>query len=298
MTPVSQELVRSPFRAPAAAHVGQVVIQVADLDRSLVYYTGVLGFDVITQARTRARLGAHGDDRVLVEIREKRGVRPVPRRGLLGLYHFAVLVPSREDLGRALVHFHDQAISLGTADHLVSEALYLVDPDGLTIEVYRDRPRNEWQHRGSDLAMASDPIDARGLIEAAGGRLFEGLPRGTTIGHMHFYVDDLDRAASFYDAGLGLDVTLRGFPGALFMSAGGYHHHVGTNTWAAGSPMATDDDAKLIEWEWVVPDKAAVDETAASLTRAGFTVNETSSGVVAADPWQISVRVVPPKAAK
>jgi len=278
----------SSFRAPAEAHIGHVVIQVADLERSLVYYTDVLGFAVRTRGSAEAQLGPHGDDGVLVEIRERRGVRPVPRRGLLGLYHFAVLVPSREDLGRALSHFHDRAISLGSADHLVSEALYLVDPDGLTIEVYRDRPRSEWRHRGEELAMASDPIDARGLIEAAGGPPFDGLPRGTTIGHMHFYVDDLTRAAAFYDAGLGLDATLRSFPGALFMSAGGYHHHVGTNTWAAGAPVATDDDAKLVEWEWVVPDKAAVDATTASLIRAGFSVD----GAASHDPWNIRVRLV------
>lgn len=286
----------SPFRAPADAHVGYVVIQVADLDRSLAYYTGVLGFATLTRGSTEAHLGAHGDDRVLVEIRERPGVRPVPKRGLLGLYHFAVLVPTRADLGRALAHFHDQAISLGSADHLVSEALYLVDPDGLTIEVYRDRPRSEWNHRGTELVMASDPIDARGLIEAGGGRPFDGLPSGTTIGHMHFYVDHLERASAFYEAGLGLDATMRSFPGALFLSAGGYHHHVGTNTWAAGSPIATDDDAKLVEWEWVVPDTSAVDATAASLTRAGFGVKHTSSGIVASDPWRIPVNVVAPKA--
>lgn len=276
------------FRAPAEAHIGRVVIQVADLERSLAYYTDVLGFAVRTRGSAEAQLGAPGDDRVLVEIRERRGVRPVPRRGLLGLYHFAVLVPSREDLGRALAHFNNRAISLGSADHLVSEALYLVDPDGLNIEIYRDRPRSEWRHRGEELAMASDPIDARGLIDAAGGQPFDGLPRGTTIGHMHFYVDDLARAAAFYDAGLGLDATLRSFPGALFMSAGGYHHHVGTNTWAAGAPLATGEDAKLVEWEWVVPDKAAVDATTASLIRAGFSVD----GAVSHDPWNISVRLV------
>lgn len=284
MTPMS-------FRAPAEAHIGHVVIQVADLERSLAYYTDVLGFAVRTRGSAEAQLGAPGDDRVLVEIRERRGVRPVPRRGLLGLYHFAVLVPSREDLGRALAHFNNRAISLGSADHLVSEALYLADPDGLGIEVYADRPHEQWPTRGGEIAMATEPLDLRALVRAAGAEPWSGMPAGTTIGHVHFHVGTIREAEAFYHSALGFDKVVWTYPGALFFSAGGYHHHVGTNTWAAGAPAATGDDARLLEWELRLPQPADIAEVAANAAQAGYDVHDAGADRLITDPWGITVRL-------
>jgi catechol 2,3-dioxygenase len=289
--------IRPPdFRLPAATHVDSAVLQVGDLERSLEFYRDAVGFRLIDRSSeggvNAARLGSLGSDRVLLELREKRGAHPVPRRGKIGLYHAAVLLPDRESLGRFLSHIVSKGIHVGAADHLFSEALYLTDPDGLTLEVYRDRPRETWTIRDREIIGTSDPLDFPGLEKAAAGVAWEGIPRGTVIGHMHFYVADLDAAAGFYHAALGLDKVSWSWPGALFMSAGGYHHHVGVNTWAAGSPVATADDAKLIEWRLALPTKADAEAAAASLRARGHAVTAKDGSYLASDPWGISVRLI------
>ena len=283
------------FRLPAEVRIGAVALQVADLERSLGFYEKVLGFRVLARhaapGRRLARLGAQGDDRVLLELYEKPGVRPVPRRGRLGIYHFAVLLPTREDLGRFLRHATALGIHVGSSDHLVSEALYLVDPDGISVEIYRDRPRGEWTYQNGEVVAAILPLDSEALIAAADTQPWRGLPRGTTIGHLHFYVGEIPPAAAFYHAALGFDKVAWSMPGMLFVSAGGYHHHVGLNTWAAGSPVATDDDARLLSWELVLPDAVTTEAAAESLRRGGYDVAVADGGFVARDPWGITVRV-------
>ena len=285
------------FRLPAATRIGRVVLQVADLERSLRYYGEVIGFRVLRREGARAVLGAHGDDAPLLELREKPGVRPVPRRGLLGLYHFAILLPDRAALGRFLAHLRQIGAQAGMSDHFVSEAIYLTDPDGLGIEVYADRPRSAWVQRGRELAMATEPLDAADVVRGAGGEPWAGAPAGTTIGHVHHYVGDIEQAARFYHQGLGFDLVVWGYPGALFVSAGGYHHHVGMNTWAAGAPAATDDDARLLHWELLLPEASSVDAVAESLRAAGFAPGLEDGGWMARDPWGIAVRVAPDPAA-
>ena len=191
----------SGYRLPEATRLGRVTLQVADLDRSLAYYERVLGFRVLRRAAEVATLGAATGDTPLVELHERAGVAPVSRRGLLGLYHFAILLPDRAALGRFLRHLAELDVYAGSADHLVSEALYLTDPDGLGIEVYADRPRETWGHTGRELAMASDPLDVDDLVGAAGVERWSGMPAGTVIGHVHLYVGDLDQAAAFYHQG-------------------------------------------------------------------------------------------------
>lgn len=283
------------FRLPADVRVGTVTLQVADLQRSLDFYQNIIGFrpvarDDASGART-ARLGAGEGDRVLLELVEKPGVRPVPRRGRLGIYHFAVLLPTRADLGRFLRHASALGVRIGAAEHRISEATYLVDPDGMSIEVYRDRPREEWPYRDGELVAPSDPLDAEGLLSAAGPQHWQGLPPGTTVGHMHFYVGDIPRAEAFYHTALGFDKTIWTLPDMLFVSAGGYHHHVGLNTWAAGAPAATDEDARLLSWQLVLPDGATTDAAVESLSRAGYPVTPTGGGYLARDPWGITVRL-------
>ena len=279
------------FRLPDETHIGRIRIQVADVERSLAYYGSVLGMRVISRAGNAVQLGAHGDDRVLLELIEKRGARTVPRRGLLGLYHFAVLLPDRAALGRFIAHLTEIGMYAGMSDHLVSEAVYLTDPDGLGIEVYADRPRESWQIADRQLEMATKPLDVASVVAAAGDRKWDGLPAGTIIGHVHFYVGDIDRASSFYHSGLGLDKIVWNYPGALFMSAGGYHHHVGVNTWAVGAPPATDDDARLVEWELLVPDSESVQAAAASIATAGYPIEHDGDALVASDEWGIRLRL-------
>jgi catechol 2,3-dioxygenase len=279
------------FRLPEAAHVGAVTLQVADLPRSLDYYQQVLGLSVLDRSLDTATLGTEGS-RELVRLHARRAIRPAPRGGAFGLYHFAVLLPERAALGRFAAHLSRLNIRSGTADHLVSESFYLSDPDGLGIEVYADRPRETWKTRGREIAMTVDPLDVAGLIAAADPGDWESAPVATTIGHMHLHVGDLDRSEAFYHSALGFDKTLWSFPGALFFAAGGYHHHLATNTWSVG-PAATDDQARLLEWELVVPDEDAAATAAASLDSGGYAADDTGAGWVASDPWGTRLRITP-----
>ncbi len=278
------------FRLPDSTHVGRVRLQVSDLVRSTSYYENVLGLTVANHSDGNASLSS-ADGRVLVALVELPGARAVPHRGLRGLYHFAVLLPDRAALGRFVSHLTDIGERAGMSDHLVSEAIYLSDPDGLGIEVYADRPRGSWQIEQGQIAMSTKPLDVESVLKAANGEPWTGAPAGTVIGHVHFYVGDIGEAEAFYHAGLGLDKIVWNYPGALFMSAGGYHHHVGTNTWAAGAPVATDKDAKLLDWELVLPDSASVTAAAESVQAAGFPITRSDAGIFAIDQQGIRVRL-------
>ncbi len=279
------------YRLPADFRLGPVRLQVADLERSIGYYGRVLGLRSTARGAAGATLAAQGDETPLVELKELRGATPVPRRGRLGLYHFALLLPDRAALGSFVTHLRALGEYAGSADHLVSEALYLTDPDGLGIEVYADRPRSSWRMQGETLVMAVDPLDLNDLVRAAEGRPWAGAPAGTRMGHIHLHVGDLQSASAFYHAGLGLDRIVLSLPGALFMSAGGYHHHLGTNTWAAGAPVAAEGDARLLEWTVQLPDRTQVDAAARSLTGSGYQVRRDSADAVAVDPWGTAVRL-------
>jgi len=281
------------FRLPPATHIGVVRLQVADIARSLAYYERVLGFRVVRRDESGVALGPAGDESPILELRERPGARPHPRRGQLGLFHFAILVPDRASLGRFVRHLSDIGAYAGMSDHLVSEALYLTDPDGLGIEVYADRPRADWRYADRELQMATIPLNVQDLVAAGGTERWTGMPNGTRIGHVHLHVGNLEEAAAFYHEALGFDKVTWSYPGALFLSAGGYHHHLGTNTWATGAQAATDEDARLIEWELVMPDAASVAAAAASVEAAGGSVERSEHGsVLARDPWGTAVRLV------
>jgi catechol 2,3-dioxygenase len=276
---------------PDATHVGAVRLQVANLERSLTYYRDFLGLALIASGGTQATLGG-ADGRTLLELHQRAGATPVPRRGRLGLFHFAILLPDRAALGRFVRQLAATGAPAGSADHLVSEAIYLQDPDGLGIEVYADRPRSTWQQLPSgEIAMATEALDVSSLLRAAGDSMWDGMPEGTVIGHMHLHVGELEEAERFYHGALGLDVMVRGYPGALFMSAGGYHHHLGVNTWAAGAPLAGENDARLLEWELVLPTEADVRAARDRLAAAGY-VAEAGDAPVVRDPWGTAMRLV------
>jgi catechol 2,3-dioxygenase len=277
-------IVPPAYRLPARTRVGSVRLQVRDLQRSLDYYTQVIGLRVVSRDADTALLAAHGDDRPLVRLQARPGIQPVPRRAAFGLYHFAILLPDRAALGRFVSHLAALGVGPGAADHLVSEALYLTDPDGLGIEVYADRPRASWRHTNRELAMTTDPLDLASLRAAGQGEPWTGAPAGTTLGHMHLHVGDLDEARRFFHEALGFDVTVWRYPGALFLSAGGYHHHHGTNTWAPG-PAPSDTHARLLDWELLLP---GVDDAAAaaqSLVAAGYRADDDGAAWTATDPW-------------
>jgi catechol 2,3-dioxygenase len=264
-----------------------VRLQVSDLERSVSYYTRVLGLTVLARASDTATLGA--GRRPLIRLHEKKGVAPAPSRGAFGLYHFAILLPDRASLGKFLAHLSALGARPGMADHLVSEALYLTDPDGLGIEVYSDRPSHDWRYVNRELRMTTDPLDVEDLLSASDG-IWAGTPDGTTIGHVHLHVGDLKKAEAFYHAGLGFTKTAWSYPGALFLSAGGYHHHLGTNTWSRG-PAARDDQARLLEWELLLPASDDVAAAARSLRDAGYAPEPQPPDWIVEDPWGTALRL-------
>ncbi|GJG89003.1 catechol-2,3-dioxygenase [Gemmatimonadetes bacterium T265] len=297
-TPGSYGMPPGGYRLPASTRLGPVQLQVADLARSLAFYEGVLGFRTLARDDARVTLGAQapvvgGEAPALVELVEHPGARPMTPGARLGLYHVAILLPDRAALGRFVRHLSAVGARAGAGDHHVSEAFYLHDPDGLGIEVYADRPRDAWRRVGRELMMATDPVDVRGLVRAVGDAPWTGMPAGTTVGHVHLHVGDVAGAAAFYAEGLGFDRTVWSYPGALFLSAGGYHHHLGTNTWAGPRAQAPrPDDARLLEWAIVLPDAADVRAAAGRLARAGHATEEGGGGdVVATDPWGTRVRL-------
>jgi len=177
------------------------------------------------------------------------------------------------------------------ADHLVSESLYLSDPDGLGIEVYADRPVSAWRRNGRELAMATDPLDIDNVIAEGAGVTWDGAPAGTTMGHLHLHVGSLEAAEAFYHRAIGFDKTVWSYPGALFMSAAGYHHHLGTNVWSPGPPPAPDQ-AQLLEWGLVLPSTADVTAVGQSLRAAGYGTEDAARGFVTADPWHTRLHIL------
>ncbi len=280
------------FRLPPTTRLGPVSLQVSDLARSIDYYDRVIGLGVLEASPGMAMLGTRRDATPLVELRERAGAAPVPRRGRLGLYHFALLLPNRPTLGAFVRHLAETSTYAGMSDHLVSESVYLTDPDGLGIEVYADRPRASWRHEGRQLVMATEPLDVEDVVRAAGAERWSAMSAGTTLGHVHLFVEDLVAASRFYHEGLGLDKMVWSYPGALFLAAGGYHHHLGTNTWAAGAPPAGESDARLLEWTLRVPTGSDAEAALASLRDAGAEVQALASGGVARDPWGTAVRIL------
>jgi catechol 2,3-dioxygenase len=280
------------YRLPAGLRLGPVVLQVADLQRSLAFYGDRLGLRVLERSATSASLGAHADEGPLVVIREKAVAVPVPPGGRLGLYHFAILLPARAALGRLIQHLGRAGVRVAAADHRVSEAIYLSDPDGLGIEVYADRPRSTWRRFGRELMISNDPLAIEDLLRQAGHGPWSGMPAGTAIGHVHLHVGDIRQGAAFFSDALGFDRITWSYPGALFLAAGGYHHHLGTNTWAAGAAPAGDADAKLLEWTIELPDAESVAAAGRSLAEAGYPSETVADGqIVTRDPWGTAIRI-------
>ena len=278
-------------RLPDSTRLASVSLTVSDLERSLEFYTERLGFRVRQREEAVARLGAGGDD-ILILV-ERKGARRV--RGTTGLFHFAVLVPSREALALAFAHLAATRTPMqGAADHLVSEALYLGDPDGNGIEIYRDRPRDAWRWEGGEIAMATEPLDLEALLEEAdaNGRAWDGLPVGTLLGHMHLHVARIAPAERFYRDVIGFDLTTRYGPAASFLSAGGYHHHVAVNTWAGvDAPRPPEDAVGLREFVVALPDPGDIDRVAARAFAAGHPGERDGEALTLRDPSGNTLRL-------
>lgn len=265
-------------------NLGYVNLRVSDLARSLDFYQRAVGLQTEEQSRDHASLCAGGNK--LLVLSELPGAVKIPRRS--GLYHLAILTPSRQALGKSLRNLIDTNTEIqGGADHLVSEAIYLADPDGNGIEIYRDRPREEWRHENGQLKMATDPLDYQGILEAANGAngSYAGLEAGTKLGHMHLHVADLDQSTNFYEKVLGFDFLLNYMGSASFLSAGGYHHHIGINTWnGVGAPPNPPDAAGLQYFTVNLASDGGRLELLKRLERAERPFEERGSGIFVRDP--------------
>jgi catechol 2,3-dioxygenase len=266
--------------------IGTVYLTVSDLGRSRDFYESVLGLSARERDDGGLALGVDGE-RPLIELHGDGSARRLDRRAT-GLFHLAVLLPTRRDLAFALARLAATRWPLdGASDHLVSEALYLSDPDGNGIEIYRDRPRQEWREVEGRLQMATLPLDLRDVAGElpAGGAAPVAAPAGTRIGHVHLQVSELERTEAFYSGVLGFDVMVRGYPGALFVAAGGYHHHIGLNTWhSAGASPPAPGAVGLRHYEVQLPDAAGLETVLARIEAAGLPVQPLDDGHSVADP--------------
>lgn len=263
--------------------IGAVELTVGDLERSLAFYRDALGLRTLAREPGRASLGTDGA--TLLSLVEEPGARPAP--GATGLFHFALLVPERADLARWLAHAARERVPLqGLSDHFVSEAIYLADPDGHGIEVYADRPRERWQ--GQVERMTTVPLDVQDLLgELADPATepFAGPAAGTRMGHVHLQVASIPDAVRFYRDVLGFDLMTTYGSQAAFLSAGGYHHHVGVNTWSsAGGAPPPRGAAALRHATIVLPDAAERDRVAARVADAGGEPAEHEGGLLVRDP--------------
>jgi catechol 2,3-dioxygenase len=284
--PEELEAAGAPVRAeiPADTTVGPVHLTVSDLERSLSYYQDSVGLTLVDSGAGRAELGAGGN--VLLVLVEDPDARPALRH--TGLYHFALLVPRRVDLARWLAHAaHDRVPLTGLSDHFVSEALYLSDPDGHGIEIYWDRPREIWEGQ-VDARMTTLPLDVEDLIgELSDPRTDRSseLAPGTVMGHVHLKVAAIADTIGFYRDALGFAVMAQLGPQAVFLSAGGYHHHVGANTWeSAGASPPPPGSAALRLASIVFQSPTERDATLARVEAGGHDVVLTDCGPTLHDP--------------
>lgn len=279
------------FHREPHAFVGQVHLKVQNLKRSLAYYEEVIGFQVLEQTERAAKLTADGKT-TLLTIEQPEHVTPM-QRGRTGLYHFALLLPTRADLARIVRHFAELNVRVGSSDHLVSEALYLSDPDGNGIEIYRDRDPSEWDWKNGEVDMAVDPLNFRELLasEDQGGN-WNGLPAGTVMGHIHLHVSELRKTEQFYTQ-LGFKVVNRFGSQALFISTGNYHHHIGLNTWnGVGAPRPSEQSVGLESFTLIYPDEAARNQAVANLQTIGASVTDTNGSYVTEDPSGNRIRLL------
>jgi len=273
---------RTPLR------IGSVGLKARDLSRLTDFYNQAIGLQLIDRDARTARLGAGGV--TLLELESTPNATPDDPR-TAGLYHTAFLQPTRADLSRWLVHAAQNRIALtGASDHLVSEAIYLDDPEGNGIEVYRDRMPGEWRWNGDRIQMATDRLDLDNLAAEAGNTSYAGAPDGLRIGHIHLRVGDLTVTQQFYCDTVGLNPTA-GRGGALFMSSGRYHHHIGSNTWHSAGAGRRDDDRAGLSWFAIeAADAAQRDAAVGRLNAASVAVQSSEHGPEVRDPSGTRVR--------
>lgn len=245
---MEREMSGLPFAADAPVSVGKVGLRARDADALASYYRRVVGLDELARDGTTTTLGAGG--RPLLEIEGDRAARPDDPRSA-GLFYTAFLLPSRADLGRWIRHAIENRILVdGASDHLVSEALYLTDPEGNGIEIYADRPREHWTWQGPLVDMATFALDVRGVVDTVpeGDAGWQGTPENSIVGHVHLRVGNADEAEAWWNSAAGFDTVQKLGNSAVFLSTGGYHHHIGANSWQSAGAGRRDPGRTGLSW--------------------------------------------------
>lgn len=277
---------------PDQLTLGPATLTVANRARSLAFYRDFLGFELLGEAGARLTLGVA--ETPVLHLDVVPGLKPRVQASS-GLYHVAILLPSRVALAQVLKRILDANYPLGASDHSVSEALYLSDPDENGLEIYRDRPRAAWGWFSNGLVkMVTEPLDLADILTELprAGDQSTTFPAGTRIGHVHLQVADISTAKAFYVDLLGFDIVQQ-FPGALFVSAGRYHHHVGLNTWnSRGAARPPADTANLQSFVVQLPDSAALVALRERIRAAGIEIREQHRGFSVDDPWGTMIDVV------
>ncbi len=270
------------FHKAPVNFVSEVTINVSDIKKSLDFYQEVIGFKVKSQTGKEAELTADGKTTLL---RLHQPSNPINRHRTSGLYHFALLLPERSDLAAFIQHLATKDIRLGASDHAVSEALYLDDPDGNGIEIYRDRAPEEWSWNDGEVHMVTEPLDVEGVLSTYKDEPFKGLPEDTVMGHIHLHVSDIDEAVRFYTEGLGLEVILKFGPQAVFLGFDKYHHHIAVNVWnGVGAPPPAKNSIGLNHYIIKYHNEEAVQNTVSNLENLGYEVEDTPEGLFSEDP--------------
>jgi catechol 2,3-dioxygenase len=280
------------FASRTPMRVGMVNLRVRNLDLVTDYYRDVIGLTVMARSMMGALLGAGG---VRLLNLQRREAAPREARNAAGLYHTAFLMPTRKDLARWLVHAAANKVPLsGFADHLVSESVYLDDPEGNGIEVYADRTPDSWKWENGSVAMATDQLDFDSLLALTDTRTpnYAKAPDDLRIGHMHLRVGDLEQADSFYGGAIGLDPT-RKRSGAAFLSSGRYHHHLGINVWQSAGAGPRDSTAMGLAWfSLEVASDEMLQAQMLRLQQAGAAITAIENGMETSDPWGIGLRLI------
>lgn len=272
------------FHKKPTTFIGNVKVKVENLQRSIEFYKDVLGFDILEKTSSTAKLTTDGKTSIL-SLEQPANV--IPKQGrTTGLYHFALLLPTKSDLANIVVHLVDNGIRFGSSDHLVSEALYLHDPDGNEIEIYLDRDPSEWIWDDEEVAMAVDPLDFETLLKnVEPGKPWQKMPDETVMGHIHLHVSELNKTEEFYVQGLGMDVVNRYGAQALFLSYGKYHHHVGVNTWnGVGAKAPAKNSVGLESFTLVFDHEEARKQAVTNLRQIGADIVEENNHFITFDP--------------
>jgi len=271
------------FHSKPAVYVGQVTVKVEHLERSLQFYQDEIGFSILKQTSESATLTADGKTGILTLEQPEHVERNSKKT--TGLYHFALLLPKRSDLAELVLHWIETGTQFASSDHLVSEALYLSDPDGNGIEIYVDRDPAAWTWQGDQVAMTVDPLDFPDLLSTGTQDAWTGLPKGTVMGHIHLHVSELVQTEAFYAKGLGFEVVSRLGSQALFMGSNRYHHHIGLNTWnGIGAPQPSANNTGLKYFTLIYPDETALQLTVNRLKQLQAVVEHFGDVLVTHDP--------------